>query len=122
MNQTKLDGYRLIEHPEDLNAAARQLAKTDAIAFDLEADSMYHFQEKVCLIQIATDTVTLVVDPLKLGDLSPLKPVMANPRIRKVLHGADYDIRSLYRDFNIAVRNLFDRYFDLNCPCHFAPI
>ena len=91
-----------------LNAAARQLAKTDAIAFDLEADSMYHFQEKVCLIQIATDTVTLVIDPLKLDDLSPLKPVMANPRIRKVLHGADYDIRSLYRDFNIAVRNLFD--------------
>lgn len=108
MNQTTPEGYHLIEHAEDLNAAARQLAKTDAIAFDLEADSMYHFQEKVCLIQIATDTVTLVVDPLKLDDLSPLKPVMANPRIRKVLHGADYDIRSLYRDFNIAVRNLFD--------------
>ena len=77
-------------------------------AFDLEADSMYHFQEKVCLIQIATETETLVIDPLKIEDLSPLKPVMANRRIRKVLHGADYDIRSLYNDFYIEVKNLLD--------------
>ena len=102
------DGYRLIDQPRELAAAARQLKKTDEIAFDLEADSMYHFQEKVCLIQIATPDETLVLDPLKLADLSPLKPVMADPCIRKVLHGADYDIRSLYRDFGIEVRNLFD--------------
>jgi len=102
------DGYRIIDHPSELAAAARQLTKANAIAFDLEADSMYHFQEKVCLIQIATPDDTFVVDPLELADLSPLKPAMADPRIRKVLHGADYDIRSLYRDFAIEVRNLFD--------------
>jgi len=102
------DGYQLIEQPEKLATAARQLAAAKAIAFDLEADSMYHFREKVCLIQIATQKETLVIDPLKIDDLSPLKPVMANDRIRKVLHGADYDIRSLYRDFGIEVHNLFD--------------
>ena len=102
------DGYHLIDQPHELAAAARQLKKTDEIAFDLEADSMYHFREKVCLIQIATPDETLVLDPLKLDDLSALKPVMADPCIRKVLHGADYDIRSLYRDFGIEVRNLFD--------------
>jgi ribonuclease D len=102
------DGYRLIDQPRELAAAARQLHKNDEIAFDLEADSMYHFREKVCLIQIATPDETLVLDPLKLADLSALKPVMADPCIRKVLHGADYDIRSLYRDFEIEVRNLFD--------------
>ena len=108
MTQSTPNGYRVIERPAELTDAARQLAKTHEIAFDLEADSMYHFQEKVCLIQIATGNDTLVVDPLKVDDLSPLKPVMANPRIRKVLHGADYDIRSLYRDFGIEVHNLFD--------------
>jgi len=108
MTQNTPNGYRVIERSVELTDAARQLAKTHEIAFDLEADSMYHFQEKVCLIQIATGNDTLVVDPLKIGDLSPLKPVMANRRIRKVLHGADYDIRSLYRDFGIEVNNLFD--------------
>jgi len=43
-----------------------------------------------------------------LKDLSPLAPVFADERIRKVFHGADYDIRSLYRDFGIEVRSLFD--------------
>ena len=108
MAQNTPNGYRVIEQPAELTDVARQLSKTHAIAFDLEADSMYHFQEKVCLIQISTGNDTLVIDPLKIDDLSPLKPVMANPRIRKVLHGADYDIRSLYRDFGIEVHNLFD--------------
>jgi ribonuclease D len=45
---------------------------------------------------------------LALRDLSALHPVFSNPRIRKVFHGADYDIRSLYRDFRLEVENLFD--------------
>lgn len=98
----------MIEDAAELETAARRMAKAGEIAFDLEADSMYHFREKVCLVQIATVDETLVIDPLKCTDLSPLKPVMANRRIRKVLHGADYDIRSLYRDFGIEVHNLFD--------------
>jgi len=75
---------------------------------DLEADSFYHYFEKVCLIQIATESASYVIDPLALKDLSALHPVFSDPRIRKVFHGADYDIRSLYRDFRIEVENLFD--------------
>ena len=108
MTNGRLDGYRLIEDTAELATAARKMAKTPEIAVDLEADSMYHFREKVCLIQMASGAETLVIDPLELPDLAPLKPVMANRRIRKVLHGADYDIRSLYRDFGIVVHNLFD--------------
>ena len=39
---------------------------------------------------------------------SPLAPVFSNAAVCKVLHGSDYDIRSLYRDFSFEVRNLFD--------------
>ena len=75
---------------------------------DLEADSMFHYQEKVCLVQIATPHACFLVDPLQTGGLSPLKPFFANPDIRKVFHGSDYDIRCLYKDFSIEVKNLFD--------------
>ncbi len=69
---------------------------------------MFHYQEKVCLVQIAIPDACFLVDPLQTGGLSTLKPFFANPDIRKVFHGSDYDIRSLYKDFSIAVNNLFD--------------
>ena len=45
------------------------------VAVDLEADSMFHYQEKVCLVQMAANGTNVVVDPLKVSDLSPLKTV-----------------------------------------------
>jgi len=99
---------RIIDKSTDLEKTARSLEKEVAVAVDLEADSMYHYQEKVCLIQIATKKISVVIDPLAIKDLSSLKPLFSNPVIQKIFHGADYDIRSLYRDFDIQINNLFD--------------
>jgi ribonuclease D len=100
--------HEWIETIPRLEGAARILGQAKIIGVDLEADSMYHYFEKVCLLQIATESASYVMDPLALRDLSALRPVFSNPCIRKVFHGADYDIRSLYRDFRIEVENLFD--------------
>jgi ribonuclease D len=100
--------YQLIETLLELKTVADLFEKEKAIAVDLEADSMYHFKEKVCLIQMATHDINVVIDPLKIHDLSPLKPLFENPSIKKIFHGADYDVRSLYRDFKININNLFD--------------
>ncbi len=78
------------------------------LACDLEADSLHHYQEKVCLIQLSTPRESVLIDPLVFSDLSPLSVVMTDPAVRKIFHGADYDIRSLHRDFAIEVNNLFD--------------
>jgi len=69
---------------------------------------MFHYKEKVCLIQIASSRFNLVIDPLSIKDLSPLDPIFHNIKIKKIFHGADYDVRSLFRDFNIEINNLFD--------------
>ena len=100
--------YRLIATRSELESFAKSLEQTTAVAVDLEADSMYHFQEKVCLIQMATDSESIVIDPIQSQDLSPLKPLFSNPQIKKIIHGADYDVRSLYRDFKIEINHLFD--------------
>jgi len=91
-----------------LERAARILGQAEIIGVDLEADSMHHYFEKVCLLQIATDSASYIIDPLAIKNLSSLHPVFSNPRIRKVFHGADFDVRSLYRDFRLEVENLFD--------------
>jgi len=100
--------YEVIDTLAGIGLIFNDLEGENAVAVDLEADSMYHFKEKVCLVQLATKKTNAVVDPLKIADLSLLKPMFANPEIKKVFHGADYDIRSLYRDFDIEVNNLFD--------------
>lgn len=87
---------------------ATELEHERAIGVDLEADSMHSYREKVCLLQFSTASRTVVVDPLAIGDLAPLRPVMANPAVRKIFHAADYDIRCLFRDFRIEVHGLFD--------------
>lgn len=92
----------------NLDHIAAGLEREKAIGVDLESDSMFHYQEKICLIQISTPLQNILVDPLWLDDISSLSPVFSNPNIRKVFHGADYDMRSLYRDFGIEVNSLFD--------------
>lgn len=100
--------YHLVADAPALDAFVDGLAGEPVIAVDLEADSMYHYREKVCLIQITAGKTVGIIDPLSVEDLSGLRPVFADPGVRKVFHGADYDIRSLWRDFGIEVRNLFD--------------
>jgi len=107
MNNTT-PNFRIIDTSSGLKNIVTELDGWKTLAVDLEADSMYHFKEKVCLLQMATEHTWLVIDPLAVGDLSPLKPVFANPSVTKIFHGADYDIRSLYRDFKIEINNLFD--------------
>jgi len=92
----------------DLKKALNLIEHENRIGFDLEADSMYHFSEKVCLLQVASKNTAFAVDTLKIKDLSLLKPLFLNKDIVKVFHGADYDVRSLFRDFGIEIRNLFD--------------
>jgi ribonuclease D len=103
------------QHDCELVTTADRLAEIAAVlcsqsefAVDLEMDSLHHYQEKVCLIQVSTRTDSWLIDPLALKDLSPLAEPLGDPGIRIVMHGADYDIRSLHRDFGIEVQNLFD--------------
>jgi exosome complex exonuclease RRP6 len=37
-----------------------------------------------------------------------LRPIFANPAKIKVLHGSDYDIEWLQKDFGLYIVNLFD--------------
>ncbi|MBC2696301.1 MAG: ribonuclease D [Desulfobacteraceae bacterium] len=100
--------YTLINTKADLEKITSDFKKERFIAVDIEADSMYHFKEKVCLIQLAAGKKYIVIDPLQIQDLSSLKSLFANNDIKKIFHGADFDVRSLYRDFNIKIKNLFD--------------
>ncbi len=108
MQQDSEFQFEFVNTLSGLEIVLKALRGVDAVAVDLEADSMFHFQEKVCLIQIASDRHLFIVDPIQVKDLSALKPLFGNRRVKKVFHGSDYDVRSLFRDFDIIIHNLFD--------------
>jgi len=100
---------RWIRTPEALAEAVRALEGCRAIGLDTESDSLYHHFEKVCLLQLASDRGDAwLVDTLEVRDLSALAPAMADPALVKVLHGADYDVTTLKRDFGFVFASLFD--------------
>ncbi len=98
----------ILTSTEQISEFAAELSNYPVIAVDLEADSMHNYQEKVCLLQFSTPDTTVLIDPLAGADLKSLRPVLANPKIRKIFHAADYDIRCLARDFDIEINGLFD--------------
>lgn len=100
--------FELITTEAGVAGLAQRIQDQPLVAFDLEADSLHHYQPKVCLLQIGAPGITAVIDPLAVPDLSPLAPIFGNPAIRKISHGADYDVRMLKLDFGIEIRNLFD--------------
>lgn len=78
------------------------------LAVDTEADSFHHYREKVCLVQLTAGDRHAIVDPLAAVDLGALKVPFETAGLRKVFHGADYDIRLLQRDFGLTLRDLYD--------------
>jgi ribonuclease D len=79
-----------------------------ALAVDTESNSLYAYHEQVCLIQISVPATDYLVDPLAVSDLSGLGPLFADPAVLKVLHGAEYDLSVLNRDYGFVLSNLFD--------------
>lgn len=84
------------------------LSKEPRIAVDTEANSLYAYHERVCLIQISIPGTNYLIDPLALDDLSPLTSLFTSVDVEKVFHAADYDLIMLRRDFGFECTNLFD--------------
>jgi len=96
-----------INQQPDLDRAMQRVGSHGVIAVDTEADSLHSYFDKVCLIQISVDE-DFIVDPLAKIDLARFGEILADRSITKVLHGADYDLRIMNRDFGFTVANLID--------------
>jgi ribonuclease D len=108
MDNNLLPDPIMITRTEALEQLVNQLASEPILAVDTESNSLYAYQEQVCLIQFSTPKDDFLVDPLALEDLAPLEEVFANPEIEKIFHAAEYDVISLKRDYHFEFENLFD--------------
>jgi ribonuclease D len=100
--------YTLVATAASFDAMLEHLRQAPRLAIDIEADSLYHYYEKVCLIQISTDSETYIIDPLAIDRVGELAPLMSNPSVEKVFHAAGYDVYCLRRDYSFIFANIFD--------------
>ncbi len=100
--------YTFIESDQELAQVCAKLAQEPIIGVDLEADSMHCFQEKICLIQIATEEEAFLVDPFIISDFSEFSDILQRDDIIKIFHGSDFDVRSIDREMGVRIHNLFD--------------
>ena len=85
------------------------LADAPCLAVDFEADGLFSYREKVCLIQVTDRGRNHVIDPLTVPTvLEQFAPVLADPGRPKIFHGADYDVRLWKKTVGEPLRGLFD--------------
>lgn len=97
-----------VETQSDLVQLVIQVIRQPRIAVDTESNSLFAYQEKVCLIQISTPETDYLIDPFAISDLSPLAPVFADANVEKIFHAAEYDILCLKRDYHFEFHGIFD--------------
>ena len=91
-----------------LEAVAAAALAQSAVAVDIESNGFYRYPERVCLVQLATADGVFLVDPLAVEDVGALGELLAAPSVLKIFHAADYDVRSLRRDWGFHIKPLFD--------------
>ena len=99
----------MIETTAALEEACIQLAQSDFITIDTEFLRETTFWPELCLIQMASPTVEVLIDPLAKGlSLKPFFELMANPAVIKVFHAARQDIEIIHHLGGLVPHPIFD--------------
>ena len=85
-----------------------QLRTAPAVGVDTEFMRERTYYARLCLIQVASDDVAAIIDPLVIDDLSPLADLVADPAVVKIFHAGSQDLEIFYRLLGIATTPVFD--------------
>ncbi|KAJ1887561.1 exosome nuclease subunit, partial [Kickxella alabastrina] len=103
--------FAFVDTPAQLAEMIEHLEGAAEVAIDLEHHNYRSYHGFTCLVQISSRTRDFVVDALALrSELHQLNRITTDPRVVKVLHGAESDIVWLQRDFGVYVVGMFDTY------------
>ena len=89
--------FEYISEKKKLKPIHHRLLDQEKIAIDLEFDNnSFTYGVNICLYQIALSAGDIfLIDPIEMADSYPLKDVLENPSIKKVIHSASEDVNAL---------------------------
>ena len=97
-----------IANQEDFAAFAERAARSSVLAIDTEFLREKTYYAKLCLIQLATDDETAIVDPFAVDDLGILAPLLLNENVVKLFHAGSQDLEILLREVGVLPKPIFD--------------
>ena len=97
-----------IANQEDLEAFANRAMRSSVLAIDTEFLREKTYYAKLCLLQLATDDETAIVDPFEVENLRVLAPLLENESAVKLFHAGGQDLEILLREVGALPRPLFD--------------
>jgi ribonuclease D len=100
------DGYHLIDQPGQLEPLLKALDRVKEVALDTEADNMYRYRVRVCLLQFLVEDEVYLVDALAPIELKPLWARLS--KMHLLMHGSDFDLRLLHDLCRFRAQSLFD--------------
>ncbi|MCD6310386.1 MAG: ribonuclease D, partial [Candidatus Eremiobacteraeota bacterium] len=77
------------EHLEDF---CRNLGNISRIMLDTEFVSEYTYYPQMGLIQVCTDEILALIDPVTIEDLSPFLDILFDKKVEKVIHAGRIDL------------------------------
>lgn len=98
--------YTLIDQPGQITPLLDALDQVDEVALDTEADNMYHYRTRVCLLQFLVGDKIFLVDSLAPLQLDGLWSRLADKHL--VMHGSDFDLRLLHDFCRFRPKSIFD--------------
>jgi ribonuclease D len=99
----------MIETTAALEEACQKLAQSDFVTVDTEFLRETTFWPELCLIQMASPDLEVIVDPMAKGlDLAPFFTLMADPSVVKVFHAARQDLEIVYHLGKLIPHPIFD--------------
>lgn len=98
--------YQFVETNEQLLPLLAALDRTSEVAVDTEADNLFHYRTRVCLLQFLAAGEIYLVDVLAPIDLAPLWDRLSQKLL--LMHGSDFDLRLLYDLCGFRPKCLYD--------------
>lgn len=91
-----MDNVPIIDSRNALLALCNHLMHCAWIALDTEFIRESTYFPRLCLLQVATPTTLVCIDPLSLDSLNPLLDLLYQEQITKVFHSAHQDLEIFY--------------------------
>ena len=91
-----MDKVNIIRDNSTLNKFCNKCIKEKVLAIDTEFIRENTYYPVLCLIQIASDTFSAIIDPLSEIDMEPVWELLSNEKILKVFHAGRQDLEIFF--------------------------